>query len=349
MKGGNTMTPGEELMLLLELNGFDVVKFKLKKQLEYEESGNENLYKNKSLRDLIAAHYTYEEVQDYLHRNPLRYRPYWGEDITSIDQFYVSHPDLEEGTTLGDFLQDEQFNDIQKESILYDILDGWVEEYRESSIVRMENLRELINRLPKKNRKYKKPSLLAVFLTLLLALTGMFLYKSPTTLQLPIIPFIGNFVDAYVTLLYDVWWFALLGNVAIYALLIYAITNIFFRRYMKDIKSEKSKHAQKAFDKWDRDMKDIRLQQAGYLEDYVDQVIQDPSHSTLAITSLMKPELLMDKFKAYVMMIERKYDVMTKYYRTYRKVLRWWFVLSVLLYITFYVVGIGILRGWFGV
>ena len=34
------MKPSEELMLLLELNGFDVLKFKLKKQLEFEKTGN---------------------------------------------------------------------------------------------------------------------------------------------------------------------------------------------------------------------------------------------------------------------------------------------------------------------
>jgi len=343
------MKPSEELMLLLELNGFDVTKFKLKKQLEYEKTGNMNLYKNKKLGDLIVSHYTYEDDQDYLRRNPLTYRSYWGKDITSIDQFYVKHPDLEDNVTLKDVLRSDEFDEIHKESILYDILDGWVEEYRESSITRMENLREMIKLMPKKSKKYKKPSRVAFLLSLLLALVLMFVYMSPDTLAIPFFPFIGNFVSNYVPFLYDVWWFAILGNVAIYMLVIYAVGNSFFRRYMKDIRSEKNKHAEKTFDKWDQDMKDVRLEQAGILEDYVDTVIKKPKKSELDVTTLTAPEKLMDKLKSYVMMIERKYDMMTKYYKTYRRVLRLWFVFSFLVYISFFVVGLALIRGWIGV
>ena len=48
-------------MLLLELNGYDVKKFKLRKQLEYEETGNMDLYKHKKFADLLISHYSYVE------------------------------------------------------------------------------------------------------------------------------------------------------------------------------------------------------------------------------------------------------------------------------------------------
>jgi len=340
------MKPSEELMLLLELNGFDVLKFKLKKQLEFEKTGNMDLYRHKKLQNLIISHYSYEEDSDYLHRNPLTYRPSWGSEIQSIDQFYVKHPDLEGDITLQEFLLIDKFDEINRESILYDILDSWVEEYREASITQMENLRQMIQLLPKKNRKYKKPSRIFFLFSILFALGLMFLFKSPEALSPSFFSFLGNFIDDYVELLYEYWWYSLLGNVAIYMFVIFAVLNSFFRRYMKDIRSEKSKHAQKTFDKWDQDMKDVRLKQAGILEDYVDVVVKHPTKSTLDIAKVIKPEILMDKFKAYVLMIERKYDVMTKYYKTFRLVLRLIYVFAVLVALIFLGVGFALSRGW---
>jgi len=340
------MKPSEELMLLLELNGFDVLKFKLKKQLEFEKTGNMDLYRHKKLKNLIISHYMYEDDSDYLHRNPLTYRKTWSADIESIDQFYVKHTDFDGNPTLKEFLAMEQFDEINRESILYDILDGWVEEYRESSITQMENLRQMIELLPKKNRKYKKPSKIILLFSILFALFGMFLFKSPSILSPSFLPFLGPLVEDYVALLYEFWWYSLLGNVAIYMFVIYAVGNNFFSRYMKDIRSEKSKHAQKTFDKWDQDMKNERLKQAGILEDYVDVVVQKPKESSLDINTLVSPEILVDKFKAYVLMIERKYDVMTKYYKTFRLILRLIFIFALLIAIAFLVVGFAIAREW---
>ena len=67
------MKSSEELMLLLELNGFDIQKYKLKKQLEYEKTGNLELYKHKKYADLVVCHYTFNEDSNFFHRNPLTY------------------------------------------------------------------------------------------------------------------------------------------------------------------------------------------------------------------------------------------------------------------------------------
>jgi hypothetical protein len=71
-----------------------------------------------------------------------------------------------------------------------------------------------------------------------------------------------------------------------------------------------------------------------------------PKKSKLEIISIIGPELLMDKFKDYVQMIERKYDFMTKYYGTFMKVIRIVFVVSVLLLLAFLGVGFALTRGW---
>jgi hypothetical protein len=349
VKGGRQVNPSEELMILLELNGYDVTKFKLKKQLEYEQSGYFDLYKNKTLHDLVVDYYTYQDDQDHLSRNPLMYREDWDASIKSLDQFYVSHPDILEGVTLKHVLLTEEFSPVHKESIIYDILDGWVEEYRESSIVRMENLREMVSRMPKKTKKYKKPSLFAFLLSVLLSLLLMFTYMSPDTLSLPIVSIIGNWLASFVPYLYDYPWFSFFGNVAIYMLIIYAIANSLFRRYIKDIRGEKNKHADKTFQKWNNDMKKIRLEQAGLLEDYIAKVLKKPQKSFFDVTTLMAPENLMEKLKSYVMMVERKYDFMTKYYKTFRLILRAWFAVSLVFYAAFLGLGFALVWGWIGV
>ncbi|QMS84888.1 hypothetical protein [Candidatus Xianfuyuplasma coldseepsis] len=343
------MNPSEELMLLLELNGFDITKFKLKKQLEYEKTGNMELYKYKKFQDLIVSHYQYEPDDDIFHRNPLTYRSSWPAEATSIDQFFVKHPDLQREMTLQEFLLMDTFDPIHRESILYDILDGWVEEYREMSIRQMENLKEMISRFPKKNKKYKKASKIFFLFAVLMAVLGMMLMVSPDSLKSPFLGFITPFIEYYEELLIQYWWMALIANFGILLFVLFAVSNNFFSRYMRDIRSEKSKHAIKTFDKWDQDMKDARLKQAGYLEDYVERVIKKPQKSVLELSKLEEPEIWLQRLKDYVQMIERKYDIMTKYYKTFRRALRWMYVFAVLAYVAFIGLGILMQMGWLSV
>lgn len=343
------MESSEELMLLLELNGFDIKKFKLKKQLEYEKTGNLDLYKYKKYADLIVCHYSFEEDSDFLHRNPLTYQESWDNEAYSIDKFYISHPDLEEPMILEEFLKLKDFNQINRESILYDVLDGWVEEYREASITQMENLREMVKLLPKKSRKYKKTSKVTFIFSILLAVSVMFLFKSPDTLKptfLGFLTFWPALIDDYVQLLYDVPWYSFLGNVAIVLMIGYAVLNNFISRYVKDVRSEKNKRAEQTFDKWEQNMKDTRLKQAGILEDYVDLVTKNPKKSELELKTLIAPSVLLNKFKTYVLMVERRYDWMTKYYKTLFKVLRIEYLVAILVYIAFFFVGFAKIRGW---
>jgi hypothetical protein len=334
------MKPSEELMLLLELNGFDIAKFKLKKQLEYEKTGNIDLYKHKNYADLIVSHYQFEENKDYFHRNPLTYREQWGKDIESVDQFYFKHAELDYELTLREFMKLKSFNDVQKESILYDVFDTWVEEYRESSITQMENLREMIKLLPKKSKRHKKPRKGPMIFMALLTILLAFLYKNPEVLKPAFLTLTHNIVDKYNGLLYDNNWFSFLGFITILLTSLYAIANVSFTRFIRDIRSEKNKHALRTFDKWDNDMKNIRLEQSGILEDYVDQIIKNPKKTYFEISKLIGPEILMDKFKRYVTMVELKYDWMTKNYSLLMKWLRRIFIIALLFNIAFYVLGI---------
>ncbi len=343
------MNSSEELMLLLELNGFDITKYKLKKQLQYEKTGNIELYKHKKYADLVVSHYTFKDDDDYFHRNPLTYRNSWGKDVNSIDQFYIKHPDIEEEITLKDFLQLKTFNEINRESIIYDVLDSWVEEYRESSMTQMENMREMIKLLPKKSRKYRKPSKITFLFSLIFALIIMLLFKSPDSLKPSVfgfLDFLGELIDGYVVLLYESSWYSLLGLAAIFLFIIYAVLNNALLRYIRDIRSEKNKRAEKTFDKWDQDMKNERLKQAGILEDYVDLVIKDPNKSYLDVKTLITPDNLLNKFKNYVSMIEGRFDWMTKNYKKLFLYIRLTYVLAFLVYLAFFAVGYALIGGW---
>ena len=252
--------------------------------------------------------------------------------------------------TLKEFLGLKKFNQVNRESILYDVLDNWVEEYRESSITQMENLREMVKLLPKKSKRYKKPSKITFIVSIILALLIMFLYKAPDSLKptflVSLFAFWGTLVDDYVQLLYDSPWYSFLGNVAIFLMIGYAVLNNFISRYIRDVRSEKNKRAEQTFDKWEQNMKDSRLKQAGILEDYVDVVIKKPKKSELEVKQLIGPSILLDKFKDYVQMIEKRYDWMTKYYKTMFRLLRLEYLVAVIVYFSFFIVGFAMIRGW---
>ncbi len=340
------MKKSEELMLLLELNGFDITKYKLKKQLEYEKTGNIDLYKYKKFSDLLMSHYSFQEQTDHFHRNPLTYKEDWGEEVKSIDQFYFRHPELDTEMTLKEFIQMEQFNEVQKESILYDVLDGWVEEYRESSITQMVHLKEMIDKLPKKSKRYRKPGKFSFILGVIFLLFLAFLYKSHESVEG--FPIFGKFLFGG---LYDILLvndlYSFFGAVTILVTSVFVVSNNFFGRFIKDIRSEKNKHVDRTFKKWEQDLEKKRLKQSGYLEDYVDRVIKDNTKTDLEIKILIGPELLIQKFKNYVQMVQWKYDFMTKYYSLFMSVIAYLFTATLLLNIIFYVLGMGIRGGWF--
>ena len=94
------MKPSEELMLLLELNNYNVDTFKFKMLSTYGENGNLDIFDHDKYSDIISSHYLYENNDDFLTRNPLTFRTNWDESLKSIDQFKVKHIELAEEITL---------------------------------------------------------------------------------------------------------------------------------------------------------------------------------------------------------------------------------------------------------
>ena len=212
-------------------------------------------------------------------------------------------------------------------------------------MTQMENLRDMVDLLPKKSKKYHKPSKISLILMIIFALLLMLLYKNPTTIQPKIIPFISNYMVDLNQLLFDSKWFSFFGNIVIFILVLYAVLNNGISMFIRDVRSEKNKNALATFDKWNEDMKNERLKQSGELEDYVDKVIKSPDDSTLDIAILSGPEKLMKKFKEYVKMVENKFDFMTNHYKRIMFWLRMLFIFGMLLNIAFYLVGFLLMKG----
>ncbi len=339
------MKKSEELMLLLELNGFEITKFRLKKQLEYEKTGNIDLYKYKKFSDLVMCHYLFQEQKDHFHRNPLTYKVEWGEKVDSIDQFYFKHSELDAEMTLQEFVKLDAFNEVQKESILYDVLDGWVEEYREASLTQMEHLKDMIKMLPKKSKRYRKPSKIAFLLGVIMLLMLAFLFQNPASIEG--FPIVGSFLFGGVNdLLIERDLYSFFGATVAVLTAFYVVFNNFFGRFIKDVRGEKNKHADRTFSKWEEDLEKTRLRQSGLLEDYVDQVIKNPKKTSFELVALIGPELLIAKFKNYVQMVQWKFDFMTKYYSLFMRILRIIFIVILLLNVAFYVYGMGLKGGW---
>ncbi|MEC9484736.1 MAG: hypothetical protein UMR38_02525 [Candidatus Izemoplasma sp.] len=335
------MTSGEELMLLLELNNYDITKYRIKKFLEFDQDFHDvSLVNQRTLKDLLVTYYTYDSSKDARYKNPLAYQSSWPMQIDTIDKFYVSHVDLDKPMTLKAFIELDTFEPLTKESILYDIFDRWIEAYRNASIQQMEDLETLVELLPKKIKKQRKPSFLAFILTVLLGLFLALLYQSPESLTPAMFPFLEGMVRRLNGLLYEQPWYSLFGVVTIFLLFTHAIANVFFKRFIKDVRGEKSKYAKRMFTKWKDDMENARLKQSGILEDYVETVMKDPKQSGLDMAVLAGPEKLLDKFKNYVRSINNRFDKMTKYHKRFMRYLRILLFLSLLATIGFIAIGL---------
>lgn len=341
------MRPSEKLMLLFELNGYDITQFKLKKQLEYEKTGNNDLFKHSSYADLIVSHYKFEEYQDYLHRNPLMYNDAWGSEINSIDQFYFQHPELYSEMTIEGLSEIESMDKSKREAIVTDAIEGWTEEYKVSSTLQMEHLKQLVQMLPKKSKAYKRPGKLSIYVFILVLLFWAFLYRSPGVLKPTFLTATHGFVDNFNQLLYDYDLFSLAGFVTILVTAFYIVFNNALSRYIRDVSSANNRNAKKLFKKWGRDLANARKIQEKALKGYASSAAK--GKTKLDLKSLAAPEKRLNKYKWYVAMVNRRYDWMTKHYKTMMRWLRRVLLLAILMNIGFIVFGSGLLGGWINV
>lgn len=326
------MKPSEELILFLELNNYNIEELKLKAQTEYEKSGNLDLHKHEKYADLLINYYSYLENKNYIQRNPLSYKYDWDEEVNSIDQFMIHHPNLDKGKTVKEFILSDKYDKNKKEIILNQVVENWLNEYLEAKHASVENLR-MINSITTRNvDKYKKPSELIFFLTIIFILLNILFFGS-------------GYINEVNQLLNNTLVYSLLGAFSTILFIVYAILSNSLSRHIKDLRYESNTEVVKTFQKFDKDMEKACFNQWKILDSYVNLVIKKPEYSRLELMSLIGPEILIDKLRVYNKIVDKKQNWISKNYSKKMNTLRKLFIFTILYFLVFLGLGILISRG----
>ena len=179
------MKANEKLILMLDLNNYNIDNLFLKKQIESEKTGNLDLHKCNKYSELIISDYLHENNEDYTGSNPFSYRSDLWKEVESLDQLVIKHPDVGKKLDIKNFLSIEIFSNDEKRNILNDVTDNWLEEYQEASAESLKNLQELFFITTKdKNNYYRKPRKIVVVIGLVITLFNLVLFVRPQIFQL---------------------------------------------------------------------------------------------------------------------------------------------------------------------
>jgi len=315
------MKPSEKLILMLELNNYNIDNIILKKQIECKKSRNLDLHNYNNYSDLIIYEYLYEDNEDYTVRNPLSYKTDLWKEVESLDQLVVKHPDVGKKLSIKDFLSIEIFSDSEKKDILNGIMKSWVNDYRETTSKNLKDLQRLFFIITK-NDKYKKPSKVALIVGFLFLLFNIVLFTMPQIFQFKLIPSLSDYIDSWNQLLQNTPIYTGYGAFVILLFALYAFQSYSLFRRIKGIMREKESSVIRKIYKWDIDMEKAISKQSRKLEKYVDLVIKKPDKSRLDLKTLSNTEILQDKYKLYVKKTEKKYAWMSKNYNKNLKRLR---------------------------
>jgi hypothetical protein len=339
------MRPSEKLVLMLELNNFNIDSLLLKKRIDSELSGNVELHLCNTYSDLIISNYLYEENTDYTTINPLTYRVDSSKEVDSLDQLVIKHPDVGKRLTIKEFLSIEIFSEAEKRNILNDVIHTWLNEYKEARSKSISDLNELFFIITGENSGYRKPSKIAFILGFIFALFNVVLFVNHGTLQLGFLSSLSNYIEEWSLLLNESLIFSVFGVFTILLFLLYAFQNYVLSTKINGVMREKTSKAIKKIYKWDNDMNKVMSKKTKTLEKYVNLVIKKPDKSNFEMKKLNTYELILEKNRSYVKKVERKHDWMNKNYVKRMKYLQLTYIGFVLLDLAFIGLAFAIIRG----
>lgn len=299
------MNDGDKLMLLFEMLGNDVSKYKFKRQLEFEEYGNTDLYKTKTLEGMLLKCRNKVD-SDYYSKNPLTYTTHWQMEDRSLLNFYIKHPDIVGSITFGQLLKSDAYTEIMKESIIYDVCDAWVQEYRDFCYYRMKNIDTMFELLPE-HKKYSPPFFLFKWGSLFLIVILLWIFNNPSLLNIGIISNMNEPLAYNVT-------YNLVGILAILSLVVYLVVASAIGKIVRDIRKDKKLKKDKVFADLDEKVQLKRLNQSTVLEKFITDYFNKEEDLIFDISLFAGPEKHMRKAVLYTRAVERRYDYMTRYY-----------------------------------
>jgi hypothetical protein len=339
------MKPSEKLLLLLELNGFDVSNIRIKKQLEYEQNGNVNIYRYYKFSDIIESHYEYEN-SDILNRNPLNYHSSWKKTAKSIDQFFIVHPEIGPGVTLKEFINAKQIDPEERERIIHEIIEGWIDESRNLQGAKIQAITDAVSIMSAEDQVFKKPSRFLMLIAFLFAIVMALITVVPLFVDVSVVTDAVPYLNDYIALTNTTSWYLYLGYGVLGISLIYAILNL---SYSRSIKKKTTIDTDKLFDRLDRDLKYQQFLQSKEFNEYVKLVIKKPHKSALKITNVLAPNIFVADIKAKIMDMMNKYDGLSRKYSRQMSFIKWMFILAFLAFIGFAGIGYGVIGGYVSV
>lgn len=223
------MTAGEELMVFLEMNGYDISKYKLKKQLSFFKIGKISLIHKKTLEDFLLTYYKSEDL-DVLHTNPLIYLDLWKNHKVdkvkvSIFDFYIKHSRIENTVTLQSFIEDATIKEEIKRRILNEIVNKWVQDYKEYSQAVFSNVNEWADLMMRDVEYFRIPTIYKTLAICVVFVVLFLSYFSPIT-----------FFNMYNQAILQTLWFNIYFIVAITVTTIYILRTDLFRKKVKNVK-----------------------------------------------------------------------------------------------------------------
>ena len=339
------MKPSEKLIIMLDLNNYNIDNLFLKKQIESEKSGNLGLHKCNDYSDLIICNYLYEENMEYTNRNPLTYRTGSWDEVESLDQLVITHPEVGKKLTIKDFLSIEIFSDTEKKNILNDVINRWLDEYKEARSESLKNIQESFFIITGENNEIRKPSRIVLVIGLLFTLFNTILFIQPQVLQIKLFSSFSNFVEGWSELLHDSLIYSVFGVFIILLFILYALQYFALLNRIRGVVREETSNTIKSIYKWDVDVKKIMSKQSKLLKKYVNLVLKKPGKSRFEMKKLIGLEVLLDKYRLYVKKVEKKYYWMINFYSKRIKRLRVTYISFILLNLIFIGLAFAIIRG----
>lgn len=224
------MTSGEELMIFLEMNGYDITKYKIKKQLTCFRTGNISLMHKQTLEDFLLSYYNTKDL-DVLLTNPLIYLDLWknlkrDKDKVDIFDFHITHPRIEEETTLQGFMDDATIKEDIKNRILKEVVKQWVKEYKEYLDATTKNINTWTEVMMKDIEYFRVPTIYKTIGISLVFAVLLITYLSPI-----------SSLNFYRQALVDHIWFNVFYIVPFLLSVMYIVRTDLFRKKVKDVKS----------------------------------------------------------------------------------------------------------------
>jgi hypothetical protein len=320
------LNKADELMVFLEMNGYDVSKYCYKKQLFDNDFGNLSAVDGNTLEEVLISLKDTKD-NDLLNSNPLVYLSLWEktkrkEETIELGDFYINNPRITERMTLQELIDNPTIKEDIKIHVIQDQLLKWNHEYKKFVKRTIYIANEWMELMTREVEYFKMPSIINIILSIL----GFFIILFTIN---PVVFDFSVYNDAFMNsgfFLFFVFFLILLFGNVIYS-------NDQFRRILKQVKYKDYKVFQSKKDKTLNRLNEV-------LVDYDEIIYRDSLISKKDFFKRFKVILTINQFlsntKKELLDFENKYIfIIRKYHKKMDKILfyRYLIIINILIYL----------------